>query len=86
MAGHSLSGSSLEATPHVRGVGNAPVLWVYEGVVDVVGASRVHLGPAHTRAAECMLNLVLVWVTEGNPCLAPIRRTLPHQANLQSGF
>ena len=86
MAGRSLSGSSLEVTPHVHGVGNVPVLWVYEGVVNVVGVSRVHLGPAHTRAAEGRLGLGLVWATEGNPCLAPIRRTLPHQANLQSGF
>jgi len=86
MAGRSLSGSSLEATPRVHRVGNVPVLWVYEGVVDVVGASRVHLGPAHTRAAEGRLGLVLVWETEGNPCLAPIRRTLPHYATLQSRF
>ena len=85
MAVRSLSGSSLEATSRVREVGNAPVPWVCEGVVDVAGASGVHLGPAHTRAAECMLSSVLVWATEGNPCLAPIRRTLPHQANLQSG-
>jgi len=33
-----------------------------------------------------MLGPVLVWATEENPCLAPIRRTLPHQADLQSDF
>jgi len=48
MAGRSLSGSCLEATPHVHGVGNAPVLFVCEGVADVAWASRLHLGRSHT--------------------------------------
>jgi len=52
MAGHSLSGSSLEGTSHVHGVEDAPVLFGCEGVVDVAWASRLHLGLAHTRAAE----------------------------------
>jgi len=52
MAGRSLSGSSLEATPHVHGVGDAPVLSICEGIVDVAWASRLHLGLAHIQAAE----------------------------------
>jgi len=52
MAERSLSGSSLEVTPHVHEVGDAPVLFGCEGVVDVAWASRLHLGLAHTRAAE----------------------------------